>query len=110
MSPQTLLKRFYAAFATLDAHTSVTNMWRQQRQIEGYQPPTKLHPHLEEEAARLLENYGNRSSTNNLPYTVQFALSELAVRRAQDLQHNISLPDIETDRAFTTREFASALK
>jgi hypothetical protein len=94
--------------AQLDHSTSVADMWKKLRSIEGKSKPQRLHPDPEVEANRLINNYTSRSSPTQLPADVKRVQDQLKSNRLLELENFIKISD-DTDQPFMIHELIDAL-
>lgn len=94
--------------AELDHNTTVADMWKKLRAIEGKNRPQKLHPNPEAESNRLIHSYVNRSSSLQLPHAVKRTQDMVKATRMHELHNHTLMTDI-TDQPFMYHELRNAL-
>lgn len=95
---------------SIDAHTSITDMWKNIRRVQGKQlSSTPTHPDPEGEADRLANGFARRTSATKLPIMTHNRLADLRPHRTKVIAR-ACLEDSTTDTPLTMTELKASLK
>ncbi|KAK7063081.1 hypothetical protein SK128_002099, partial [Halocaridina rubra] len=97
-------KKWLEWCSTLDARTSVGQMWRSINSFAKGKPP-KITPHRDPSRAaeELAIKFADRASSNQLPITTRATLQDLTTARWEEIEEAINTED-ETDAPFSLTE------
>lgn len=110
VSNQARTDQWYKWCTSFNQHTSLTELWNKLKTATGQRKnKVPAHPHPQREAERIMAEFANRASYNQLPPDIMTEQHRLRRQREETVEDACSLPD-STDTPFTPTELRQAQK